>query len=235
MTAISELKVFTTHPHECSYLPEQQATSLFIDPDATLDHDLYSQLAEMGFRRSGPHVYRPHCEGCNACIATRVDVHHFKPSRRQRKIRNRNQDIHVEELKSIDDETIYQLYEQYINTRHRDGDMYPASKEQYDGFLNDGVGATRYYGFYHDTMLIAVAVTDTMHNGLSAIYTFFDPTQERRSLGTYAVLWQIEQTKALGLDYLYLGYWIKDCRKMNYKSDYRPLQLLINKRWVTLS
>ena len=101
MTALTKLKVFTTHPHQCSYLPEQQATTLFIDPEAYLDRIIYSELADIGFRRSGPHVYRPHCENCNACIPARIDASQFKPSRRQRKIRNRNQDLHVEELASI--------------------------------------------------------------------------------------------------------------------------------------
>ncbi|WP_101757081.1 arginyltransferase [Oceanicoccus sp. KOV_DT_Chl] len=235
MTALAELKVFATHPHPCSYLPDQQATTLFIDPETTLDSNLYSDLADVGFRRSGPHVYRPHCESCNACIATRVDVNQFKPTRRQRKIHNRNQDLQVLELDSIDDEAAYQLYMHYITVRHQDGDMFPPSREQYDSFLNDSIGVTRYYGFHLNNKIIAVAVTDQMRHGLSAIYTFFDPEHDRRSLGTYAVLWQIEQTRKLGLDHLYLGYWIKECQKMSYKTDYRPLQLLINNRWLTLS
>lgn len=235
MTAISNLKVYATHPHPCSYLEDQQATTLFVDPETRIDAKTYSQLANMGFRRSGPHIYRPHCDSCNACIAARVPVKTFKPSRRQRKIINRNQDLRVEEIIDIDTPQCYQLYERYISERHADGDMHPATLEQYLSFLTDDMGITKYYGFMLAEQLIAVAVTDIMETGLSAIYTFFDPDFDRRSLGVYGVLWQIEHSKQLGLPYVYLGYWIKACRKMSYKTDYRPLQLLINNRWLSLT
>jgi arginine-tRNA-protein transferase len=235
MTAISNLKVYATHPHQCSYLEDQQATTLFVDPETNIDPETYNQLATMGFRRSGPHVYRPHCDSCKACIAARVPVELFKPSRRQRKIINRNQDLQIKEIIDINTLECYTLYERYISERHADGDMHPATLEQYLSFLTDDIGITKYYGFMLDEQLIAVAVTDVMESGLSAIYTFFDPDFDRRSLGVYGVLWQIEHSKQLGLPYVYLGYWIKDCRKMSYKTDYRPLQLLMNNRWLTLT
>lgn len=234
MTSLSNLKVFTTHPHQCSYLDEQQATTLFVDPDSHIDVELYTALSEIGFRRSGPHVYRPHCGTCTACKPARVPVIDFTPNRQQRKTINRNRDLEVNETSSISDDEHYQLYQRYISQRHTDGDMYPPSKEQYDAFLLNSIGNTHYYDFRLDKQLVAVAVTDHMSNGLSAIYTFFDPELERRSLGKYAILWQIQRARELQLPYLYLGYWIKDCRKMSYKTDYRPLQLLINNHWLTL-
>lgn len=234
MASLSNLKVFATHPHQCSYLSEQQATTLFIDPDTYIDVDLYTALSEIGFRRSGPHVYRPHCQACTACTPARVPVTEFAASRQQRKTINRNRHLAVNEISSISGDEHYQLYQRYISQRHTDGDMYPPSKEQYDSFLLNSIGNTHYYEFRRDRQLVAVAVTDQMSNGLSAIYTFFDPKLERLSLGKYAILWQIQRARELNLPYLYLGYWIKNCRKMSYKTDYRPLQLLINNHWQTL-
>lgn len=235
MTSLSNLKVFATHPHQCSYLAEEQATTLFIDPEATITHELYNALAEVGFRRSGPHIYRPHCQRCNACIPARVQVQQFAMKRRQRRIWNRNADLVVEQVADIQAPEYYALYSRYINERHYDGDMFPPSRDQYDGFLTNDLGITEYFAFRDGEKLVAVAVVDVMDTGLSAIYTFYDPLETKRSLGSYAILWQIERTRALGLPYLYLGYWIKECRKMQYKIDYRPLQLLINKKWLTLN
>ena len=195
----------------------------------------YSQLADAGFRRSGPHIYRPNCGDCNACISVRVPVAEFKPNRNQRKIINRNSDLEAVEIDNIHSDECYQLYHRYICARHRDGDMYPPTPEQYESFLSNELGNTRYFGLLQDGKLVAVAVTDVLENGLSAIYTFFDPDQSKRSLGSYAILWQIKKGIELELPYLYLGYWIKQCQKMSYKSDYRPLQLLVNNRWVSIA
>ena len=148
MTTLSDLKVFTTHPHQCSYLEEQQATTLFIDPATDLDVPTYSQLADAGFRRSGPHIYRPNCGDCNACISVRVPVAEFKPSRNQRKIINRNSDLKAVEIDNIQSDECYQLYHRYICARHRDGDMYPPTPEQYESFLSNELGNTRYFGLF---------------------------------------------------------------------------------------
>ena len=235
MTTLSNLKVYATHPHDCSYLPGEQATTLFIDPKTPVDKPLYSQLATMGFRRSGEHIYRPHCEHCNACTASRVPVDHFEYKRKQRKIRNKNLDLSVEEVLDISDDEYYQLYARYITERHRDGDMFPPTKDQYLTFLSKEWEITKFYSFREKNKLLAVAVIDEMSNGLAAVYTFFDPESDRRSLGSYAILWQIEHAKSLNLPHVYLGYWIKECRKMNYKTDYRPLELLINDQWLRMS
>jgi leucyl-tRNA---protein transferase len=235
MTVLSNLKVYATHPHKCSYLEGREATTLFVDPDTKIDQHAYSQLADIGFRRSGAHVYRPHCQGCNACVPARIPVDKFKLKRSQRRIWNRNQDLHITRVEDITTDEYYGLYERYICERHIDGDMYPPSREQYQTFLSDEIGVTEFYCFRDKGKPVAVAVIDTMDNGLSAIYTFFDPSYERRSLGSFAILWQIEQTKKLGLSYVYLGYWIKNCRKMSYKISYRPLELFIDGRWLVLN
>lgn len=235
MTILSKLKVFATHPHDCSYLPSEQATTLFVDPAATVDVHLYSQLSELGFRRSGPHLYRPHCAGCNACIPARVPTARFQPNRQQRRVWQKNQDLRVEDHLQIGGDEVYSLYARYIESRHRDGDMYPPTRQQFDSFLTREWETTHFYCFYDGNQLIAVAVVDVIDNGLSAIYTFFDPDLNARSLGAYAILWQIEQARRFNLEHVYLGYWIRQCRKMAYKIQYRPIELLVNGRWVAMS
>lgn len=232
MTAsLRDIRVYTTFPHACSYLTEQEATTLFIDPRQTLSQALYTQLSLMGFRRSGDHLYRPHCSQCNACIPSRVAVSDFKRSKSQKRVWRRNKDLEIREATSIDDEEAYGLYERYIRGRHADGDMFPPERDQYRSFLNNGLGCTRYFRFYEQDRLVAVIVADQMLDGLSAIYTFYDPEHEARSLGTYAVLFQIDLMQKAQLDYVYLGYLIKNCGKMSYKSRFQPLELFRSGNW----
>jgi arginine-tRNA-protein transferase len=235
MTSLANLKVFATFPHQCSYLLSEEATTLFIDPDTEVDCELYSRLSEMGFRRSGQHLYKPHCNECEACISSRIPVACFRPSRAQKRILKLNADLVARELDDIRDDECYQLYESYINVRHADGDMFPASREQYDSFLTGEWGLTRYYGFYSEEKLVAVTVLDQLENGLSAIYNFFDPAEAKRSLGNYVILWQIQQARDMGLHSVYLGYWIRNCRKMEYKINFRPIELYINSNWVLMT
>lgn len=231
MTQPADIRVFATHPHTCSYLPAKRATTVFVDPATPMDRHLYSALAELGFRRSGPHVYRPHCAQCRACLPARVMVDAFRCNRSQRRIWQHNQDLEITEVIDIQNPEYYRLYARYITERHSDGDMYPPSREQFNAFLTAEWGLTRYYRFSLGNRLLAVAVVDCMDNGLSAIYTFFDPAEAARSLGTFAILWQIEEARRLQLPAVYLGYWISDCRKMNYKLQFRPAELLIEGRW----
>ncbi len=233
-SSMRDLKVYTTYPHSCSYLEDQEATTLFVDPRQRIDKTLYSNLSLLGFRRSGSHIYRPHCSHCEACIPARIPVEQFNPSRSQRRTINRNRDLRVVATDDFRDNEAFELYQRYIELRHADGDMYPPEREQYESFLNNAWDCTHYYRFYDSRSLVALAVVDHLSDGLSAIYTFFEPEAVRRSLGSYAILWQIEHARELGLEYLYLGYWIRDCQKMAYKSDYRPLELYVKSRWTTL-
>jgi arginine-tRNA-protein transferase len=230
-SSLRDLKVYTTYPHRCSYLEEEEATTLFIDPRQPIDQALYTRLSLLGFRRSGAHVYRPHCSQCKACVPARIPVLDFRPNRSQRRTWRRNEDLIITESESIADDEAYRLYERYILARHADGDMFPPDRDQYESFLSNAWDCTRYYRFHRDGRLLGVAVTDVLEDGLSAIYTFFDPYEEARSLGRHAILWQIEQARVAGLPYVYLGYWIRRCRKMAYKADYRPLELLLDNRW----
>ena len=232
MTSLSELRFFTTPAHDCSYLSDKQAITLFADPLAKINKDLYSALSSAGFRRSGNHIYRPHCQSCNACIPVRVPVSTFKMKRRFRRILRRNVDDKVNTVEPELTEEYFDLYERYINARHADGDMFPASRDQFQSFLVDGRPEACFIEFRTSARLLAVAVADELNDGLSAIYSFFDPGEEERAPGVFAILELINAAKFRDLDYLYLGYWIKHCKKMNYKLDYRPIEIFVNNRWV---
>ncbi len=234
MNLLANIRVFATYPHPCSYLDGELATTLFVDPATPIDTHLYSQLSSIGFRRSGPHLYRPHCGSCNACIPVRVPVAGFRPNRSQRRLLRRNADLEAHAVAAIDSDAHFGLYSRYIRARHSDGDMYPADRTQYDAFLTREWGCTSYVEFRRADRLLAVAVLDHLDDGLSAIYTYYDPTEEQRSLGSYVILWEIAQARRLGLAAVYLGYWIRDCRKMNYKTHFRPIELLVNGQWIRI-
>jgi arginine-tRNA-protein transferase len=235
MTSLSELRFFTTPEHDCSYLEDRKAITLFIDPLAKVTSDIYSSLSAVGFRRSGTHIYRPYCQSCTACIPARVPVASFHLKRRHNRVLKKNSDLNVTEVAPENSEEYFNLYQKYINARHRDGDMYPADKEQFESFLVDGRPEARFLEFRNSEELLAVAVMDKLSNGLSAIYTFFDPDSSVRSLGTLAILMLIEEAKRLSLEHVYLGYWIKQSQKMNYKMEFRPIELYVNNRWVVLT
>lgn len=235
MSVLEEIKLYQTTPHQCSYREDQLATTLFVDPDLKITPDILTYLSERGFRRSGEYIYLPNCETCSACISTRLPVMLFSPNKTQKKIWRRNQDLEVVVGKPCVTDEIYTLYRDYIEARHADGDMYPPTREQYQSFLVDNYSAGLFIEFRLAGKLVAVAVTDQLENAYSAVYTFYDPNKTRRSLGVFSILVQIEQAKQAQLDYLYLGYWIKQCRKMNYKLQYRPIEILVNERWTLLS
>lgn len=235
MTDLAHLKFYATRPHDCSYLEEEQAVTLFLDPQQQADEHTYARLSELGFRRSGEHLYRPHCPQCKACVPARIPVDQFVPNSQQARIYKRNRDLQVTATRPRLTEEIYQLYSRYIRTRHADGDMYPPSREQFRSFLVSDRHFCEFHEFRLDGRLLAVAVTDRLSNGLSAVYSFFDPEESRRSLGRYAILWQVEEARRTGLPALYLGYWIRNCRKMSYKTEYRPLEMLLRERWVCIT
>jgi len=235
MISLKDLRLYTTQSHACSYLPEQQAQTLFIDPEFKVDRAHNTRLSELGFRRSGSHVYRPNCKNCQQCVSYRVLVQKFDPGRRFNKVLRRNEDLTVTAVPGIADDEYFNLYRHYISERHGNGDMYPATREQYTSFLLNQCEGTSYFAIRCGEKLIGVMVSDLLENAVSAVYTFFDPLEEKRSIGTFAILWQIVEAKRLGLDYLYLGYWIRDCQKMKYKIEFRPAEMLVRQRWVKLT
>lgn len=228
-------------PSLCSYLPDQisQLTFLLLEPNQSIDSELYTQLGTQGFRRSGNAFYRPNCQNCTQCISSRVVVNEFTPSRRYRKALNRNSEVSVKFVAANQaTQEHYALYQKYISGRHADGDMYPPSLHTFEQFLVDSPTDTLFMEVREPSnKLIAVAVTDQLNDGLSSIYTFFDPdpSYNSRSLGVFCILKQIEAAKSLGLNYVYLGFWIPTVKKMSYKTDYTPIELLINNHWTYFS
>ncbi len=232
---ISSIRLFLTEPHACSYLDGAQATTAFVDPAINVDNQLYSRLSEMGFRRSGRYIYAPRCESCKACIPARIQAGAFKRNRKQNKCMNRNRDLNIHLTHQPDHQEHYELYSRYINHRHNDGDMFPPSAQQYEDFIGSIWENSSVMEFRLDNKLLAASVIDWLENGISAIYTYFCPEHSRRSLGSYAILEQVELAKQRQLPYVYLGYWIKNCRKMSYKIDFKPLEIRSGGRWMLVT
>ena len=207
-----------------------------LEPDKIIDAQTYETLLAHGFRRSGNMIYRPHCAHCNACIPARIPVIHFRPNRAQRRTWQRNQDLIINEMASQYTSEHYELYKRYQQYRHAGSGMDKHSFEDYKSFLHNSHVPTQFYEFRlsADHRLAAVAVTDILQSSLSAVYSFFDPNFAQRSLGTFAILYEINRAQTLGLKWLYLGYWIKDCPKMAYKGNYRPLQIYQQASWQNI-
>lgn len=230
-SASGHLLLFATPPHACGYLEEETATTVFADPRVATSTEVYSLLSRYGFRRSGEHLYRPQCSDCAACVPVRVAADRFRMRRSQRRVWNRNRDLMVRSRGDEFDPEHFELYRRYMSARHRGGAMDNPSERQYREFLSCSWAETAFFEFRLEDRLLAVAVCDRLEDGFSAMYTFFDPAEARRSLGTYAILWEIEEVRRLGLSWLYLGYWIEASEKMRYKADFRPQQRLVAGRW----
>lgn len=224
------LKVGLTPEHECSYLPPARERLMVLLDESYLSAAGYEYLLQAGFRRSGSDIYRPHCQACLACRSLRINVNDFVPSRNQRRIWKRNQDLKLV-ISSQDKPEYYALYARYITLRHSDGSMFPPSRNQYDHFLLCRWMPPLFMEFRLGQQLLAVAVTDAMPHSLSAMYTFFEPTQASRSPGTFSILSQIEWAKKMRRQWLYLGYQVDDCDKMNYKNQFHPHEQLIDREW----
>ena len=227
--------LYLSLPHDCGYLPARQATTLFLDPDHILDGQRYDDFVRAGFRRSGNLVYRPHCQDCQACVAVRIPVDRFRPNRGQRRVWQRNQDLLISEFPAAYHEDHFQLYRRYLAQRHAGGGMDDPTPDKYLEFLASRHTRTVFHEMRAGEQLMAVAVTDHLGDGLSAVYTFFEPDERRRGLGIFSVLWQVELARALDMKWVYLGYWIADCEKMAYKTAYQPLEALIEGDWQAIT
>ncbi|MBF0423567.1 MAG: arginyltransferase [Magnetococcales bacterium] len=226
------LHLTTTHP--CGYLPMTDAATLFVDGAWPMTPPLYEWLLERGFRRSGPHVYKPFCHTCHACIPVRLPVQRFRLRRSLRRVLNKNSDLTISIHQGSCNEERFALYTRYLGSRHADGPMAASTPKDFCDFLLCEWGDTRFVEFRHERRLLAVAVMDVLPGALSAAYTFFDPIQQHRSLGSLAILWQIQHALQMQISWLYLGYWIKNCRKMSYKSRFQPLEGYLWHHWATL-
>ncbi len=231
---LSALHFYMTAPYPCSYLPGLQAGSQVTTPTFLISPPVYSELVRHGFRRSGTYTYRPRCAGCCACIPLRVPVGEFKPNRSQRRAWKQHTDLKVSLHGLHDSLEYYELYLRYQRARHADGGMDNDDRESYQSFLLQSHVDTILVEFRLNDLLCMVSVIDMLSDGLSSVYTFFDPDLPRARLGVYNVLWQIELCRKIELDYVYLGYWIKNSRKMSYKSQYQPAEGLIGGSWQAI-
>lgn len=231
----TQIPVVMTEPHTCNYLPEQTAHSIFIAPDYPVSNTMHSILLRHGFRRSGDYLYKPSCQKCHACLSSRIVCRDFELTRRLKRIQKKNLDLTTQLHPSSFSDEYFDLYFRYLAHRHQDGGMYPPSIQQFQSFLLSEWCDTRFIEFRLQQRLIAVSVVDFVDDGLSALYTFFDPDFEQRSLGALAILSQIQLCKDNHLDYVYLGYWIEQCQKMRYKQEYQPLELFVDPHWKPYS
>lgn len=230
----TKLHFYASSPEPCGYLPEKKSISAFANPYMDMDLETYDELIQFGFRRSGGYLYRPHCPNCNECVSLRVLVNQFKLSRNDKRTLKLNQDLKINRIKAKFVEEHFELYKHYINSRHPGGSMENPSRSDYHRFLICDWTDTEFIEFRLGKELLAVAVTDATSTGFSAVYTFFKPEETRRSLGHFAILTQIQLCQEIDLPYLYLGYWIQDCDKMQYKSRYKPAEGFKDDMWMEL-
>lgn len=234
---LTELQFYATAPYPCSYLPGMIARSQVATPSHLIHADLYGELVNAGFRRSGLYTYRPYCDECNACTATRIPVKHFSPNRSQKRSWKKHAGLDVRVLNLGYQEEHYQLYQHYQHERHAGGDVDQDDQDQYMQFLLQSRVNSRIVEFRdgpqqsHPGRLRMVSMIDILDQGISSVYTFFDTSNTSTSYGSYSILWQIQQALELDLPYLYLGYYIEESEKMSYKAKFQPIEGLIDDHW----
>ncbi len=241
MNLSSALQLHTTATYPCSYLAGHNARAQVVKPDELINSNVYAELIKLGFRRSSTSIYRPACEACKACVSVRILVDQFQPNRTHRRTLRTHSYLRAQITPLRYDETHYSLYQRYQLARHEKDEPNSDSRTQYQMFLLQSQVNSKLVEFHVpqaqdelSSTLQMVSVIDLLPDGLSAVYTFYEPEVPRASFGTYSILWQIEQAKRLGLPYVYLGYWVKESQKMAYKTNFSPLEGFIDGKWQAL-
>ncbi len=228
------IRLFETVIDECPYLDGKKSSSILVDPDHEVEPALFSMLSRSGFRRSGNMLYAPKCPSCKACVSVRIPAARFKASRGQRRIWRKNLDISVTIEDVRFEQAHFDLYLKYQQHRHADSSMCDDDPKKYIGFIESDYAASKFLCMRLDGELIGISVLDQFDGGLSAVYTFFDPDHHKRSLGTYAILYSVKLARMHDIAFVYLGYWIDESPKMNYKRQFKPLQGYVEKKWQDL-
>lgn len=229
---MKQIRVFLPEDSQpCAYLEGQASRSLYVDPRLELDQQQLTLLSLNGFRRSGKVVYRPQCKQCQACTSVRIDCQQLQLSKSQKRVLRKNRDLTL--VVETPDEALkhYPVFQRYIDERHADGDMYPASFGQYREFLIEGFGNSRFLSAYLQGQYLGSLVFDIFEDGLSSVYCFFDPDESRRSPATWLIISLSLVARSLRLPYNYLGYFVEGCQKMDYKNRFAPLQGFIDQQW----
>jgi len=232
----ANLRFYLTEAQPCPYLPQRMERKVFTPLRGNRAADLNDTLSVNGFRRSQNVAYRPQCPGCNACVATRVVTGEFVPSRSDKRTIKRNKHLRRIVRPSLATEEQYQLFRKYLASRHADGAMAEMDALDFASMVEDSTVRTQVIEYHEivdgdEPVLVAACLTDVMADGVSMVYSFFDPEKQRDSLGNYIILDHIDLANALGLSYVYLGYWVDGCRKMAYKTRFTPTETLIGSEW----
>jgi arginine-tRNA-protein transferase len=231
---LGQLTFFLTRPAPCPYLQGQVEQKIFtrLSGDTKSDFFLNSSMNQHGFRRSQEMIYRPACPACMACVPVRINVAAFVPDRRLRRIARKNADLKSDFLPVAAAAKFHSLFDRYQQTRHGDSDMAAMNRSEFLSMMQDGgENASLLTLTDGEEKVIGVMLLDRLHNGVSAVYSYYEPTHEKRSLGSELILRLVNEALAQSLPYVYLGYWIRDSRKMSYKGSFPSLERLGPNGW----
>ena len=229
--SFEKIQFYTTTEYNCSYIDKMDAQSLVLTPRRSINQNIFQDLIQKGFRRSGQYIYKPNCKSCSACIPIRLAVQKFLSTRTQRKTYKKHAYLIVQETPLIFNQEHFNLYLKYQNNRHSFIKNDKSDLDDFKDFLIKSNVRSKLFEFWDGDLLKIVSIVDIMNDGISAVYTFFDPDDEKVSYGTYSIIWLINWCKTQQLKYMYLGYWIGECTKMKYKTNFKPYELYIKGYW----
>lgn len=233
--ALKKIQFYKTSSYSCGYIQNREAQSIVATPYNYVNNETYNNLIKKGFRRSGQYVYKPNCNGCSACTPIRICAESFFLSKNQKRVYKKMSSLSFKILPLKFNKDHYDLYVEYQNNRHRLQDGSDTDEDDYNDFLIKSNVNSKIIEFRFEGKLKIVTIVDFFDDGISAVYTFFDTNNKRKSYGTYSIIWLLEHCKNEKLKYLYLGYWIDECSKMKYKTNFMPYELLINNSWQEAS